>query len=111
MNTQFAAAIARIDQSIADYTRFIDKESARADDLRPAHVQIVLDDYRAGRCKLQKVRGVLTGSCNPAQELIDLERQAVLKVGEAQAFWGVAHGGSVRTAAMDACRHTTALDC
>lgn len=43
---------ARIRQAIEDCDRYIAKESARSADLRPAHIQKLLDFYIAHREKL-----------------------------------------------------------
>ena len=43
-----------LNSAIKGYTHFIDKESARSADLRPASVQKTLDQYIALRAELKK---------------------------------------------------------
>jgi hypothetical protein len=45
--------IRRVDSALADTQRYIDRESARADDLRPAATQELLDKYIAHKAKLE----------------------------------------------------------
>ena len=42
----------RVEQALAETQRYIDKESARADDLRPANIQVLLERYIAHKVKL-----------------------------------------------------------
>lgn len=53
MNTRRIGQIKyRLEQALDETQRYIDKESARADDLRPAAIQELLERYIAHKVKL-----------------------------------------------------------
>lgn len=49
----------RVEQALEETQRYIDKESARADDLRPANIQALLERYIAHKVTLTRMLGKL----------------------------------------------------
>lgn len=63
-----ARLLSRVKVALKDTQRYIDRESERADDLRPANVQKTLNDYIAHAKKLQ-------GYIDNPQTLVQLKTQ------------------------------------
>ncbi len=58
-NERIEQVKSRFEDALAETQRYIDKESARADDLRPAHIQELLERYISHKVTLTRMLGKL----------------------------------------------------